>query len=281
MTLPRQCIRELYEEACRREIEALKPGNVHVFAGGHRMSPDQFLTSARVSSGPLTDPLLPVGGRIVEAVRETRRHVATNTNLGIVLLSAPLARAAEMDGKDLRANLGQVLDGLTLDDAGAAFEAIVLAAPGGLGSAAAHDVREPAKVGLQQAMREAAGRDRIAFQYVSSFSDVFETGMPALKAAVGRGEGGMWPAIHAYMAFLATFPDSHVARRHGPDAAAKIRDEAGSVRSRLVSAENAATRLRLLAEFDRSLKSRAINPGTSADLTVASLFALLLCDQLA
>src|SRR5690349_13182051 len=96
MSFSRDQLRAAYEEACRREIEALKPGNVHVFADGHRMSADQFVTSAEVSSGPLTDPALSVGRRILEAVRATRKAVDTNTNLGIVLLCAPLIRAAEM-----------------------------------------------------------------------------------------------------------------------------------------------------------------------------------------
>ncbi|WP_245492174.1 triphosphoribosyl-dephospho-CoA synthase, partial [Mesorhizobium sp. M7A.F.Ca.CA.001.09.2.1] len=76
------------------EIEALKPGNVHLFADGHGMSAAQFMTSAEVSSGPLTDPRLPVGQRMLEAVRATRLAVATNTNLGIILLAGPLICAA-------------------------------------------------------------------------------------------------------------------------------------------------------------------------------------------
>lgn len=281
MRLSRQRIQASYEAACRAEIEALKPGNVHVFADGHRMSAGQFLASARVSSGPLTDPSLPVGERILEAVRATRREVGTNTNLGIVLLAAPLARAAELDGEDFRGVLGQVLDGLTVDDAAAAFAAIVHAAPAGLGSAEASDVRETARVGLTEAMREAAGRDRIARQYATCFLDVFETGLPALEEALARGECGMWPAVHAYMAFLAGFADSHLARKHGPEAAASVRDEAASVRNLLAAACGEADRLSLLMEFDVGLKARGLNPGTSADLTVACLFVHQLRDQLA
>ncbi len=117
MALSRKHIRAAYEQACRLEIEALKPGNVHLFADGHGMTAEQFLLSARVSAGPLTDPDLPVGRRILEAVRATRQAVGTNTNLGIVLLAAPLACAAEATGGDLRENLSAVLDGLDMDDA--------------------------------------------------------------------------------------------------------------------------------------------------------------------
>lgn len=271
MTVSRETIRAAYENACRREIEALKPGNVHVFADGHRMSAQQFIASAEVSSGPLTDPGLPVGRRILEAVRATRQAVGTNTNLGIVLLSAPLIRAAETAGGDLRANLGKVLDGLDMEDTAAVFEAIVLASPGGLGRADAHDVREKPTAGLLEAMREAAGRDRIAHQYVTGYADVFGIGLPALERALARGETGMWPTVFAYMAFFAGFPDSHVARLHGPETAEKVREEAAAARMSLEAAGDEAARIAALTELDRSLKARGINPGTSADLTVAAL----------
>lgn len=275
MPLSRESIQVAYEDACRSEIEALKPGNVHLFADGHRMSADQFLTSARVSSAPLTDPGLSIGLRILEAVRATRQAVGVNTNLGIVLLAAPLARAAEMTG-GLRDNLAAALDGMTLKDTKAVFEAIVLAAPGGLGSADAHDVRDEPNVHLLEAMREAAGRDRIARQYVTRFDDVFGIGAATFDAAVSRGESGMWPTVFAYMAFLAGFPDSHIARKHGDGIASQVQKEAVAVQAALDTADGETSRSRLLAEFDRRLKARDINPGTSADLTVACLFVHLL-----
>jgi len=42
-----------------------------------------------------------------------------------------------------------------------------------------------------------------------------------------------------------------------------------------------AARIDLLMEFDRGLKARAVNPGTSADLTVACLLVHILGVQLA
>ena len=271
MRFSRDHLRAAYEDACRREIEALKPGNVHLFADGHRMSVGQFLTSASASSAPLTDPGLPIGRRILEAVRATRLAVGVNTNLGIVLLCAPLIRAAETADGEFREELGEVLDGMDIMDTAAVFEAIVLASPGGLGSAEVHDVRETPKVRLAEAMQEAAGRDMIARQYVTHYDDVFGVGLAALEAAIARGESGMWPAVFAYMAFLAGFPDSHVARIHGAETAGRVREEAIAVRALLDAASDEAARFALLMDFDRRLKARAVNPGTSADLTVASL----------
>ncbi|MEO3998326.1 triphosphoribosyl-dephospho-CoA synthase [Mesorhizobium sp. CAU 1732] len=271
MRFSRDHVRAAYEDACRREIEALKPGNVHLFADGHFMSAGQFLTSASVSSAPLTDPGLPVGRRMLDAVRATRLAVGTNTNLGIILLCAPLLRAAEMAGGELLENLGKVLDEMDLEDTASVFEAIVLASPGGLGSAETHDVRETPKVRLVEVMQEAAGRDMIARQYVTRYDDVFGIGLVALEEAIARGESGMWPTVFAYMAFLAGFPDSHVARNHGAETADRVQDEAIAVRALLDAPGDEAARIAILMDFDRHLKERAVNPGTSADLTVASL----------
>ncbi|WP_245485657.1 MULTISPECIES: triphosphoribosyl-dephospho-CoA synthase [unclassified Mesorhizobium] len=267
------------------EIEALKPGNVHLFADGHGMSAAQFMTSAEVSSAPLTDPRLPVGQRMLEAVRATRLAVATNTNLGIILLAGPLLCAAEMAGAQehdslLHDNLDAVLRAMSMDDTGAVFEAIVAAAPGGLGEAT-NDVRQEPKVHLLEAMREAADRDMIARQYVTGFGDVFGVGLAALQAALARGEGGMWPTVFAYMAFLAGFPDSHVARNHGAEAAHQARQEAFAVEAALHANDDEASRIRLLMELDRRLKANNVNPGTSADLTVATLLVHTLGVQLA
>ncbi|TIP24925.1 MAG: triphosphoribosyl-dephospho-CoA synthase [Mesorhizobium sp.] len=285
MALSRERLRAAYKDACRMEIEALKPGNVHLFADGHGMSAAQFMTSAEVSSWPLTDPRLPVGRRMLEAVRATRLAVATNTNLGIILLAGPLLCAAEMDGarphdKRLHHNLDAVLRAMSMDDTRAVFEAIVAAAPGGLGEAA-NDVRQEPKVHLLDAMREAADRDMIARQYVTGFGDVFGAGLAALQAALARGEGGMWPTVFAYMAFLAGFPDSHVVRNHGAEVANQARQEALAVEASLHGNDDETSRIRLLMELDRRLKANNVNPGTSADLTVATLLVHTLGVQLA
>jgi triphosphoribosyl-dephospho-CoA synthase len=280
MPVSRALLMHAYTDACQAEIEALKPGNVHVFADGHRMSADQFLRSAEVTAAPLTEPDAPVGRRILAAIRATRDAVATNTNLGIVLLAAPLLSAAERPGGDLRANVGEVLAALTMDDTAAVFAAIALASPGGLGTTD-NDVREPPKIGLREAMRQASDRDLIARQYANGMADVFTTGLTALAEAERRGEDGMWPVISVYLAFLATFPDSHIARRHGIAVAAEVQREAAAIAAELVRVQEEQARNRKLMAFDRDLKARAINPGTSADLTVASLLSRCLSQYLA
>ncbi|HEY4846864.1 MAG TPA: triphosphoribosyl-dephospho-CoA synthase [Methylocella sp.] len=265
-------IAEAFIASCRDEIEAPKPGNVHVFAEGHGMTAHDFLRSAEAAAPALSNSALPVGARILAAVEATFAAVGMNTNLGIVLLCAPLAAAAQRGG-DLRESVKQTVAGLTRLDAESAFKAILHAAPAGLGTAFRHDVRGPADVTLLEAMREAAGRDRVAFQYTSDFTDIFETGMGTLASARASGWPAPWPVAAVYLAFLAGFPDSHIARRNGPEAAARVQIEALEVRKRLMNAANPAETLQDLLSFDRRIKAWGLNPGTSADLTVASVFA--------
>jgi len=201
-----------------------------------------------------------------------------NTNLGILLLCAPMAIAAEAGIIDLRAKIRKVLDSITMDDTADIFEAIATASPGGLGDGGKNDVRAPPKVTLMDAMREAANRDRIAYQYTSGFVDIFELGIPALRRTPDKG---MWPTVAAYMAFLSSFPDSHIARKHGLVIAESIRREAEKIQARSQGQQQEKTQHDRLLAFDRSLKNRGINPGTSADLTVACLFARRLTDRLA
>jgi len=269
-------IAEAFRSACRAELDALKPGNVHRFADGHGMSVAQFAASAAAAAPCIARAGAPVGERIYAAVAASLAAVGCNTNLGIVLLAAPLAVAAERAGEParLRAALAAVLAALEVADAEAAFAAIRLANPGGLGEAARHDVREPARVTLLEAMREAAPRDSIARQYASGFADVFDLGLPALRAALARGWKLEWATTLTYLEFLAAFPDSHIARKDpsGP-LAHSVTTQARTVREALASAAAPEPLVAQLMAWDAELKAAGLNPGTSADLTVATLFA--------
>lgn len=261
--------------ACRAELEALKPGNVHVHADGHRMTVRDFLLSAEVAAPFVAAAGRPVGRRVREAVAATQAAVGQNTNLGILLLVAPLAAAAERGG-GLRPALTHVLEGLTVEDAAEVFAAIRLASPGGLGRAAEHDVAQEPTVTLLEAMQAAADRDRIARQYVTLFEDVLTLGLPRLQACRAAGWPEDWAVTATFLAFMARFPDTHVARKHGAAVAEAARRLAVAADLRLLrSGPDADVRVDLMA-LDQRLKRDGINPGTSADLTVATHFVAAL-----
>jgi triphosphoribosyl-dephospho-CoA synthase len=270
--ISRRIVAEAFIAACRDELDAPKPGNVHIYAGGHGMTAAQFIDSAAAAADPLCAPAARVGARIRGAVEATINAVGANTNLGIALLCAPLAAAAEFEDLELRAALVRVLDGLDIRDADDAFAAIRRASPAGLGRAERHDVFAPAQATLKQAMSEAADRDRIARQYATAFADVFDLGMARHAAAAARWSDPKWAAVAVYLGFLSKFPDSHIVRKQGAEAAADVCRDAMKFDALLWSAQEPADLLDKLLEWDAALKARGINPGASADLTVATLF---------
>ncbi len=277
--LDRAVVAQAVLAACLGELQALKPGNVHIHADGHAMSVNQFEASAAALAEVVARPDLGVGQRIWEAVRLTRDRVGCNTNLGIILLTVPLAEAAVSAPQDgLRGSVGALLGDLTVDDADLAFQAIALANPAGLGQSSHHDVRALAKVSLREAMAEAAQRDRVARQYVTAYADIFDTGLPAFRYALARWGDHAWSAALVYLTFLAAFPDTHVMRKHGRSRAEQIRRVAKDQLAPLRAAKNPGSRRDALFKFDQNLKEQGLNPGTSADLTVATLLAARLLD---
>jgi triphosphoribosyl-dephospho-CoA synthase len=261
--------------ACTLDVVCLKPGNVSVESPGHGMRARDFIASARAAVGPICDPAATVGERILGAVRATRGVVGCNTNLGIVLLAAPLLHAFQRraPGTGLRVALDATLAGLDVDDAALAYRAIRLAAPAGLGRVDRYDVSAEPAVTLLEAMREAAPRDRVARQYADGYAEVWGDGIAALRQGRERWRGDAAAVACVYLGFLASAPDSHVVRKHGAGVAAEVERAGRACVESLRAARDWAGARAGLARLDRDFKERGINPGTSADLTVAVLLA--------
>lgn len=263
------------------EASAPKPGNVSPGRPFRDMRYEDFVASA-IASGPEFSAAAqrPLGETIFGAMAATRRWTAANTNLGIVLLFAPLARAAggARSRAALRSRLQEVLGATTTEDARNAYAAIRAARPGGLGTAPAQDLGGEPSVTLRDAMALAEARDSIAREYVTDFAITFETGLPALRRA--RADGLDWPeaTIECYLALLAAEPDSLVTRKLGANSAEAVRRDAVALLA-LGGIRTAAGRAGL-ATFDSALRDgqNSRNPGTTADLTAAALYVLLLED---
>ena len=277
-------IAQAFWQACVLELEALKPGNVSVYSEGHGMQVSDFLRSAESCADIMAQPGLSVGARILRSIQATRQAVNCNTNLGIVLLCAPLAQAmlditpeSAQTAPDLRPTLRQavqqVLQQLSQTDAEQVFGAIRLAEPGGLGQSDQHDVHQPARASLLDIMTAAEQRDRIAYQYSHGLQDIFETGLPVLQRELQNRASLQWSAVGIYLNFLASFPDSHIMRKHGAEIAAQVCQQAQDMLYLYNKQVSSTELLEPLLAFDQDLKRQGINPGTSADLTVATLFA--------
>jgi triphosphoribosyl-dephospho-CoA synthase len=263
--------------ACLLEVSAPKPGNVSPGRHFHDTRFEDFLASA-VAIGPALAAAgsRTLGATILAATDATARWTRSNTNLGIILLLAPLARAAHRGNGGLRDELRGVLAHTTVADAADAYAAIRHARPGGLGASSSEDVASAPTVTLRDAMALAAERDSVACEYTTDFAATFEIGAPALRAARSAGLDWSDATVETYLRLLAAVPDTHIARKLGRPAA-----EAVSARAREVEQAGGVRtpqgRLALEA-FDAELRSptNSHNPGTTADLTCAALFVVIL-----
>jgi triphosphoribosyl-dephospho-CoA synthase len=262
--------------ACVLEVSAEKPGNITPAHDFHDTSYEDMLRSA-IAVGPELARAgeRGVGDTVLAVVQASRAAAKANTNLGIALLLAPLAKAA-LAGGPLRERLGATLGALDVADARAAYAAIRLAGAGGLDEPVDHDVRSEPVVGLREAMASAAVRDSVASEYVSGFALTFETGIPALVVALDAGLAERAAIVEVHLRLLEATPDTLIARKRGADAAARVSAQAGDV-LRAGGVRTAAGR-RALGSFDASLREHgnALNPGTTADLVTATLFVALL-----
>ncbi len=272
--------RDAFLWACALDVATPKPGNVSIASPGHGMQAAMFEASALAAAPRLFEPGAPVGARIEAAMQASLAAAGCNTNLGIVLLAAPLAAAfervrPEAGATALRRALGDVLGALDVDDAAAAFRAIAATRPGGLGRVEAHDVTAPASITLLEAMRLAAARDRVAHQYASNYEDVFDVGSNRFvefhrRSMSGSGDADA-AARHAmlgvYLELLARSPDSHIARRHGEAVAHTVMEQTLIHRNAWIQDGLDELDARLVA-WDSRLKGDGLNPGTTADLCV-------------
>jgi triphosphoribosyl-dephospho-CoA synthase len=262
--------------ACVLEVSAEKPGNVTPSHDFDDTSYEDMLRSG-IALGPELGHAgeRAVGETVLAAVRASRDAAGANTNLGIALLLAPLARAA-LGGGPLRERVGEVLRALTVDDARDAYAAIRLAEAGGLDEPVEHDVRDEPRVTLREAMAAAAQRDTIASEYVTDHAVTFELGLPALADALGDGLRARDAIVELALRLLAAVPDTLIARKRGADAAGRV--AAGARQVLTAGGVRTARGRTALAGFDASLRQdgNTLNPGTTADLVTAVLFVALL-----
>ena len=252
---PRADLARAVQVACVLEVSATKPGNI---TPAHDFADTTFVDMVR--AGLALGPVLAragerrVGELILDGVRASAAVAPANTNLGIVLLLAPHAPAAA-----LGVPVDRVLEALDVEDAAAAFTAIAEARPGGLGDAHEHDVREPARIGLREAMAAAADWDSIASEYATGYAIVYRTALPLFRDALAGGARTLDAIVATHVGLLAVLPDTLIAAAEAVSAAAReVRDDTRS-----------------LEDLDAMLRrdGNRLNPGTTADLVCATLFA--------
>jgi len=260
--------------ACLLEASAPKPGNVSRYRDFNDTSFEDFLISAiAIGRAIRRARWVSVGETIWKGIYDTRRLVGSNTNLGIVLLLAPLAKAY---GRGVwRKRLAKVLADLTIDDARQAYQAIRLAAPAGLGHIEEGDVAEEPQITLGEAMALAKDRDTIAREYASDFAVTFELACPTLRQYWKDNVDFSKVIVQTYLTILAEIPDTLVVRKNGPAVAEEVSQRASE--AILAGGVFSSKGRRQIEELDRFLcdETHHLNPGTTADLVTAGLFVVI------
>ncbi|TWT61844.1 triphosphoribosyl-dephospho-CoA synthase [Rubinisphaera italica] len=261
------------ETACLWEAEAPKAGNVHPQASFVDLTYNDFVRSARVTAFMLSRiDQRGISKSILDAVKTVKLQIGKNTNLGIVLLIAPLAAASQVG--EIEHHITQFIDGLDVADSRLIFEAIRTAQPGGMGTTSEQDLSTEPTESVRQIMSLAADRDLIARQYSNNFADVLGFGRDRLKAWWERFPQDRNQAIVGlHLDWMATYPDSLIARKCGYEVAKE-----SSIRAKQVLELNwpeTAESCEEFAKLDDWLRDdgHQKNPGTSADLVAATLFA--------
>ena len=275
-----QQISRLVQLACVLEACAPKPGNVNRYHDFSDTSLEDYLLSAAALGSAFENAAQAgVGSIILDAAVNTRHWVRSNTNLGMILLLVPLAKAAlHAAGAqgDIRRSLMSVLNALTVEDARLAYSAARLMQPGGMDRVPQADISGEPTITLLQAMALAQKRDAIALEYVTGFSITFGIGLPALKDARSRSESFSGAIVQTFLTILSEVPDTLIVRKKGMKPAQRVSQLAADVLARggVFTAEGQAG----LVEMDNQLRDQthALNPGTTADLTAAATLMALL-----
>jgi triphosphoribosyl-dephospho-CoA synthase len=261
-------IRDAVLAACTFEVMARKPGNVNPELGlNDRQYKDYRLTAWEASCVLGRAGQEPLGTTILRAIESTQQMVGHNTNLGIILLLAPLAAVP----RNVRLSEG-VLDVIAktdVEDSKKVYQAIRLAKPAGLGQVREQDIGQEPTLPLQAVMRLAADRDMVARQYVNGFSDVLEFGVPILARRFAERDSLEAAIVVLHLEFMSQYPDSLIARKRG-EAEAR---QAGRLAREALDHPEDPSRLARLDEWLRAVGNQR-NPGTSADLVAATLFAV-------
>lgn len=258
--------------ACLLEAGARKPGNVHPEAAFEDLTHAEMVHSAHLVA-PVFDhaEARGVGATVLDAVTLTQREVGKNSNLGIILLLAPLC-AVPLDVPVFE-GIERVLNNLTIEDARQVYEAIRIANPGGLGRADQQDIRDEPTVTLKEAMCLAKDRDNIARQYANGFDDVLHFGLEQLSQELGFVDRWENAIIRLQLKLMSHVPDSLIARKCG----ASVAYEAGLRAHTVLETDwpDYDITWELLQEFDDWLRADGHNrnPGATADLIVACLYA--------
>ncbi|MHA1269187.1 MAG: triphosphoribosyl-dephospho-CoA synthase [Candidatus Helarchaeota archaeon] len=233
-----------------------------------------------------------MGKYILKAVEDTKRwQKGGNINLGVIILLTPLCTAAcllvnrnKKSINDFRIKLDQIIKNSIAEDTINLYKAIKIASPGGLGEKSEYDVHNESSIekikneniNLYDIFKISMDWDSISKELVSKYQITFEIGVPFFIQTFQECNDINITTVNTFLKIASEIPDSLIIRQHGERIANEYRKKALELISR-GGLLNSSNKNKLL-EWERSLikTNLKINPGTTADLTVSTIFISLL-----
>jgi len=276
-----------------------KPGNVHRTRNFDDMAFEDFIISGVVIGDTIEEAASNIknsddlssaelGKFILQAVNETDKWISNNTNLGIMMMCVPIACSASIsnDFTEIQDNVGLLMDSTTVEDACNLYDAINVADAGGMGDQDEFDVMsEKAKDELCEnnqtmfdVLKISAPWDRLARELTSKMPVCFNIGYPTFNKI--KNESQDIDAINkatvlTFLTILSQVPDTLISRKYGNEVSEKVSKKAEEV----LKFKDSDLFAKILKDFDDELYQNNYNPGTTADLTAASIFLSYLSES--
>jgi triphosphoribosyl-dephospho-CoA synthase len=270
-------LKESYLFACKKDVEVIKPGNVSIKSAHPDTTAEDYITSSINSSNALFLKEYSLGERISYAINLTKKETSVNTNLGIILLCAPIIHAfIHFRHQPLKDSIHHLILHSAEKDTMLICEAIQKVNPGGLGSSNKMDVKLKPYVNLYEIMSYASKYDRISYQYTNKFSDILNFILPKIDEYQKTGETLDFSLPLIFLEILAKIPDSHITRKFGEKIAKKTSNQAYDLLKILKRDSSRENAMKCIADLDYDYKKNGINPGTTADLLIASLMVYMI-----
>ena len=289
-----------------------KPGNVHRTRDFHDMVFEDFLISGIAIGDTIREAAThgleinnsisfkeaKLGKYILQAVKETDKWVANNTNLGIIMLFTPITISAAISDNldELRENINNLVINSTVIDTIALYEAISIADAGGMGEQEDFDVTSSDSnqelmdnnLNIYDVLKISSSWDSLAMELTSKMPVTFDVGYPVFSK-LRREHSINLATVTTFLTILSQVPDTLISRKYGDEKAKKVSILAMDVLNSLNIDNTDINNInsnnydmidfnKKLTDFDDYLFENKLNPGTTADLTASSIMISYLTD---
>jgi triphosphoribosyl-dephospho-CoA synthase len=269
-------VKMAFEYACKLDVFSIKPGNVFHGYPAYGMTHKDFLQSSMACSDIICEQNMDIGEKILECVKSSMDVVGCNTNLGIILLCVPIVEALYMDKNHIfnQSNLKKVISNINEDQTKKIYKAINVANAGGMGLKDEFDLNNNKSKGftILEAMNFASSYDYIAEEYSNNFNNIINTISVNWRKYFKQMGSGENATTATFLNLISSNPDSLIARKYGLDKAKAVSEGFKAISNQYCASKNPNNLNNQLLLLDSELKIQGLNPGTTADVVVASIF---------